>query len=77
MARYGDAVPRFRYFTIEQFLERAVDYAIDWTYFSKDEDVSDTSTIRHGYCGIEIKPMLIMALLTTNICMLKIMSSMR
>ena len=44
VARYGDAVPRYRYFTIEQFLERAVDYAIDWTYFSKDEDVSDTST---------------------------------
>ncbi len=44
VARYGDSVPRFRYFTIEQFLERAVDYAIDWTYFSKDEDVSDTST---------------------------------
>ena len=44
VARYGDAVPRFRYFTIDQFLERAVDYAIDWTYFSKDEDVSDTST---------------------------------
>ena len=44
VARYGDAVPRYRYFTIDQFLERAVDYAIDWTYFSKDEDVSDTAT---------------------------------
>ena len=44
VARYGEAVPRFRYFTIEQFLERAIDYAIDWTYFSKDEDVSPTAT---------------------------------
>ena len=44
VARYGDPVPRYRYFTIEQFLERAVDYAIDWTYFSKDEYISETST---------------------------------
>ena len=34
VARYGDAVPRFRYFTIDQFLERAVDYAICLLYTS-------------------------------------------
>jgi hypothetical protein len=44
VARYGDSVVRYRYFVIEQFLERAVDYAIDWTYFTKDEDVSATSS---------------------------------
>ena len=44
VARYGESVSRYRYFVIEQFLERAVDYAIDWTYFTKDEDVSDTAT---------------------------------
>ena len=44
VARYGDSVPRYRYFTIDQFLERGVDYAIDWTYFTKDEDVSPTAT---------------------------------
>ena len=44
VARYGEAVVRYRYFIIEQFLERAVDYAIDWTYFTKDEDVSPTAS---------------------------------
>ena len=39
VARYGESVTRIKYMTIEQFLERAVDYAIDWTYFTKDEDV--------------------------------------
>ena len=39
VARYGEAVVRIKYMTIDQFLERAVDYAIDWTYFTKDEDV--------------------------------------
>ena len=39
VARYGSSVARYRYFTIDQFLERAIDYAIDWTYYTKDEDV--------------------------------------
>ena len=44
VARIGDSVARYRYWTIDQFLERGVDYAIDWTYFTKDEDISPTSS---------------------------------
>jgi len=44
VARYGESVARYKYFKIEQFLENAVDYAIDWIYWSKEEDISPTST---------------------------------
>ncbi|BCU94370.1 MAG: hypothetical protein CM15mV5_0210 [uncultured marine virus] len=39
-----NSVARYRYFTIEQFLERAVDYAIDWTYSVKMKMYQTTST---------------------------------
>ena len=39
VGRYGELTPREKYIAIEQFLENYVDYAFDWLYFTKDEDV--------------------------------------
>lgn len=44
VARMGELTTRQRYITIEQYLDRYVDYAFDWTFFMKDEDVDPTST---------------------------------
>ena len=43
-ARIGEITTRTRYIEIEQYLDRYVDYAFDWTFFMKDEDVDPTST---------------------------------
>ena len=43
VARFGSATPRYKYIQIEQFLEGYTDYAIDWIYFSKDEDMEGGS----------------------------------
>ena len=43
-ARMGETTTRQRYITIEQYLDRYVDYVFDWTFFMKDEDVDPTST---------------------------------
>jgi len=39
VGRYGESVPREKTILIEQFLENYVDYAFDWVYFTKDEDI--------------------------------------
>ena len=39
VGRYGELTPREKYIAIEQFLENYVDYAFDWLYYTKDEDV--------------------------------------
>lgn len=44
VARIGELTTRERYITIEQYLDRYVDYAFDWTFFIKDEDVDSGST---------------------------------
>jgi len=44
VARYGEAVAPYKYIKIEQFLENAVDYAIDWIYWSKEEDINVNSS---------------------------------
>ena len=44
VARIGELTARERYITIEQYLDRYVDYAFDWTFFIKDEDVDPGST---------------------------------
>jgi len=44
VARYGEAVAPYKYIKIEQFLENAVDYSIDWTYWSKEEDIKSDSS---------------------------------
>ena len=44
VARYGEAVAPYKYIKIEQFLENAVDYAIDWIYWSKEEDIASDSS---------------------------------
>ena len=44
VARIGELTVRQRYITIEQYLDRYVDYAFDWTFFIKDEDVDPGST---------------------------------
>ena len=43
VGRYGDTTPRTKYITIEQFLENYVDYAFDWLYYTKDEDIDPTT----------------------------------
>jgi hypothetical protein len=43
VGRYGEITARQKYITITQFLENYVDYAFDWLYYTKDEDV-DPST---------------------------------
>ena len=44
VARMGELTTRQRYITIEQYLDRYVDYIFDWTFFMKDEDVDPNST---------------------------------
>ena len=39
VGRYGETTPRTKYITITQFLENYVDYAFDWLYYTKDEDI--------------------------------------
>lgn len=43
VGRYGELTAREKYINIEQFLENYVDYAFDWLYFTKDEDVDPTA----------------------------------
>ena len=43
VGRYGDATPRIKYITIEQFLEQYIDYAFDWLYYTKDSDIDPTT----------------------------------
>ena len=43
-ARLGELTTRQRYITIEQYLDRYVDYVFDWTFFMKDEDVDVNTT---------------------------------
>jgi hypothetical protein len=44
VARMGELTLRERYITIEQYLDRYVDYIFDWTFFMKDDDVVQGST---------------------------------
>lgn len=44
VARMGELTTRQRYITINQYLDRYVDYVFDWTFFMKDEDVDPDST---------------------------------
>lgn len=44
VARMGELTLRERYITIEQYLDRYVDYIFDWTFFMKDEDVENGTT---------------------------------
>ena len=39
VGRYGEITARQKYITITQFLENYVDYAFDWLYYTKNEDV--------------------------------------
>ena len=43
VGRYGEITARQKYITISQFLENYVDYAFDWLYYTKDEDVDPTT----------------------------------
>ena len=44
VARMGELTTRQRYITIDQYLDRYVDYIFDWTFFMKDDDVDANST---------------------------------
>jgi len=49
VARHGEEIPRIKTITIDHFLSEFDDYAIDWTYYTKDEDISPTTDYKYWY----------------------------
>jgi hypothetical protein len=44
VGRYGESTLRTKFIAISQFLEAYVDYAFDWLYYTKDEDIDPTTS---------------------------------
>jgi hypothetical protein len=46
VGRYAEITPRTKFITIEQFLPAYEEYAFDWTYYTRDEDVPNTGQVQ-------------------------------
>ena len=44
VGRYGESTLRTKFIAISQFLEAYVDYAFDWLYYTKDDDIDPTTS---------------------------------
>jgi len=45
VGRYAEITPRTKFITIEQFLPAYEEYAFDWTYYTRDEDVPNAGQV--------------------------------
>jgi len=46
VGRYAEQTPRTKFITIEQFLPAYEEYAFDWTYYTRDDDVPNAGQVQ-------------------------------
>lgn len=49
VARHGEETARIKTIRIDHFLSEFDDYAVDWTYYSKDEDIDPSTDNKYWY----------------------------
>ncbi len=49
VARHGERSPRVKTIRIDHFLSEFDDYAIDWTYYTKDEDIDQNTNNKYWF----------------------------